>query len=236
MSKDNSTAKVMGELFVDATKEIVEKTRIRSQMARLKEIMSADHKRLRNAYAEIGKMYCEGTLDKNKARLEMLYDTIEHLKLREERATARYEQLKEAHSVDECTTALREDIQSRVQSAKEKTLETAKDLGAKAKAAVERITQKDKDAEEYTEADFTDVTDDFDEEFSEEEYTEDSTEDEGADSILGNIEQTLREVDEIEETPQKGKAEETAKAEVYDDLDCDRDSMADGESPDSFDF
>ena len=233
MSNDNSTVKAMGELFADATREIVEKTRIRTQMAKLREIMAADQKRLRNAYAEIGRMYCEGTLDKNKAKLEMLYDTIEQLKLREERATARYEQLKAAHSVDECTTALREDIEAKVQSAKEKTLETARDLGAKAKAAVERITQKNDDTEDAAAEDFTDILDDLDEDFDEE-YTEEETADADSASILGNIEQTLREVDETEETPAKSETSENAEstAETTEDTG----TTADGESPDSFDF
>ena len=233
MSNDNSTVKAMGELFADATREIVEKTRIRTQMAKLREIMAADQKRLRNAYAEIGRMYCDGTLDKNKAKLEMLYDTIEQLKLREERATARYEQLKAAHSVDECTTALREDIEAKVQSAKEKTLETARDLGAKAKAAVERITQKNDDTEDAAAEDFTDILDDLDEDFDEE-YTEEESADADSASILGNIEQTLREVDETEETPAKSETSENADspAETTEDTD----TTEDGESPDSFDF
>ncbi len=142
MSNDYTPQKVMGELFVDATKEIVERTRIKGQMARLQEIMAADQKRLRNAYAEIGRMYCEGTLEKNKARVEMLYDTIDHLKLREERAKIRYAQLKEAHSVDECTVAFKEELESRVQQAKEKTVEAARDLGAKARTAADNLPDK----------------------------------------------------------------------------------------------
>ncbi len=146
MSKDYNPTRVMGELFVDATKEIVERTRIKAQMTRLAEIMEADAKRLRNAYAEIGRMYCEGTLDKNKAKTEMLYDTIEHLKQREERAKARYEQLKEAHSVDECTTAFKTELENRVADAKAKTAEAARDLGARAKTAAENFPDKAQDA------------------------------------------------------------------------------------------
>lgn len=145
MSKDYNPQKVMSELFVDATKEIVERTRIKAQMTRLAEIMEADAKRLRNAYAEIGRMYCEGSLDKNKAKVEMLYDTIEHLKQREERAKARYDQLKEAHSVDECTTAFKEEIENRVAQAKAKTTEAARDFGEKAKAATENFPDKAQD-------------------------------------------------------------------------------------------
>lgn len=146
MSNDYTPSKVMGELFVDATKEIVERTRIKGQMSRLQEIMAADQKRLRNAYAEIGRMYCEGTLEKNKARVEMLYDTIDHLKLREERAKIRYQQLQEAHSVDECTVAFREELGSKVQQAKDKTAEVARDLGAKAKVAVDNLPDKTQEA------------------------------------------------------------------------------------------
>ncbi|MBQ7999887.1 MAG: hypothetical protein IJ298_01555 [Ruminococcus sp.] len=142
MSNDYTPSKVMGELFVDATKEIVERTRIKGQIARLQEIMAADKKRLRNAYAEIGRMYCEGTLEKNKARVEMLYDTIDHLKLREERAKIRLEQLRKAHSVDECTVAFREELESKVQQAKDKTAEVARDLSTKAKAAVDNLPDK----------------------------------------------------------------------------------------------
>ncbi len=142
MSNDYTPSKVMGELFVDATKELVERTRIKGQMTRLQEIMAADKKRLRNAYAELGKMYCDGTLEKNKAKVEMLYDTIDHLKLREERAKIRYEQLKTAHSVDECTVAFREELENKVQQAKEKTAEVARDLSAKAKTAVDNLPDK----------------------------------------------------------------------------------------------
>lgn len=142
MSNDYTPSKVMGELFVDATKEIVERTRIKGQITRLQEIMMADKKRLRNAYAEIGRMYCEGTLEKNKARVEMLYDTIDHLKLREERAKIRLEQLREAHSVDECTVAFREELESKVQQAKDKTAEVARDLSTKAKTAVDNLPDK----------------------------------------------------------------------------------------------
>ncbi len=142
MSNEYTPQKVMSELFVDATKEIVERTRIKGQMARLQEIMAADQKRLRNAYAEIGRMYCEGTLEKNKARVEMLYDTIDHLKLREERAKIRYAQLQQAHSVDECTVAFKEELENRVQQAKEKTVEAARDLGAKTKTAADNLPDK----------------------------------------------------------------------------------------------
>lgn len=145
MSKNYSSSKVMSELFADATKEIIERTRIKAQMTRLAEIMEADAKRLRNAYAEIGRMYCEGSLEKNKAKVEMLYDTIEHLNQREERAKARYEQLKAAHSVDECTTAFKEELEARIEQAKTKTADTARDLGARAKVAAENFPDKAQD-------------------------------------------------------------------------------------------
>lgn len=282
MSNDYTPSKVMSELFVDATKEVIERTRIKGQISRLQEIMAADQKRLRNAYAEIGRMYCEGTLEKNKARVEMLYDVIDHLKLREERAKIRLEQLREAHSVDECTVAFKEELESKIRQAKEKTVETARDLSAKAKAAAENLPDKAQETistikvkasvaadkakaaaaevssrasatvarikngeeetaeEEYTEdGDFRDALeeleyeDQFEEDYDDDYIEEYSEEDQiaAADigAILGSIDTTLKEVDEVEETTEESACEEATDS-------TDDTAPADGESPESFDF
>ncbi len=137
MSNNNIPSAALGDLFVDAAREVIERGRIKAQMEKLLRIIEADKSRLHNAYAEIGKMHCEGTLGKNKAKTEMVYNTIAHLKSRLEKAKIRMDQLQQAHSVDECTVAFRDELNSKVQQAKEASVAAAKDFGAKARIAAE---------------------------------------------------------------------------------------------------
>ena len=131
----NSTPK-LSDLFIDATKEVIEKGRIKSQMNRLERIMENDRIRLRSVYADIGKMYVEGTLAKNKGKLEYAYKEIKHLQLRLERAEARYEMLEEARSVDECKEAFRTELSTKIKQAQDNTVIAAYNLKKKAQTLV----------------------------------------------------------------------------------------------------
>lgn len=131
----NTTAK-LGDLFIDATREVIEKGRIKSQMNRLERIMDADRARLKTVYAEIGRLYMEGSLAKNKGKVEYASKEIKHLKLRLERAEARYEQLQEAQSVDECTEAFRAELSSKIKKAQDSTVIAAYKLKKKAQDVV----------------------------------------------------------------------------------------------------
>ncbi|MBE6737310.1 MAG: hypothetical protein E7566_01460 [Ruminococcaceae bacterium] len=120
-----SKTSTLGELFLDATREVIEKSRIKAQMLRLERIMETDRSRLTAVYAQIGKLYIEGTLLKNKSKANFAMKEIKHLKLRLERAEERYEQLKEAHSVDECKEAFRSELSAKIKQAQDNTAITA---------------------------------------------------------------------------------------------------------------
>ncbi len=124
----------LSDLFLDATREVIEKSRIKAQMMRLERIMETDRSRLIAVYAEIGKLYIEGTLAKNKSKANFAVKEINHLKLRLERAEERYEQLKEAHSVDECKEAFRAELSAKIKQAQDNT--AIKAYKAKKKAQV----------------------------------------------------------------------------------------------------
>lgn len=145
-----SKSSKLGELFLDATREVIEKSRIKAQMLRLERIMETDRNRLTAVYAEIGKLYMEGTLAKNKSKANFAVKEIKHLKLRLERAEERYEQLKEAHSVDECKEAFRTELSAKIKQAQDNTAITAYKakkkaqdvLSGKAPQVAERIKGK----------------------------------------------------------------------------------------------
>ncbi len=136
MSNNISDAQKLTDLFTDAAREVIERQRIKAQMARISQVVEADKRRLTVAYAEIGKMYIKGTLDKNPGRYEMLLGTIKHLESRIERAAVRYAELQKAHSVDECTEAFKAEMQTKVNKAKEVSVKYARDLSDKAKLVV----------------------------------------------------------------------------------------------------
>lgn len=244
MSNNNTPTGALGELFVDAAREIIERSRIKAQIEKIHRVIEADKSRLRNAYAEIGKMHCEGTLGENKAKAESLRKTIAHLQERLAKAKIRLEQLQQAHSVDECTVAFRQELNSKISRAKDVSVAAAKDLGAKARSVADDLPETldsikekaniaaDKAKAVVSEAASraTAVVADLgkkrgsssdEEEFAEVADTEDaSAETAEADisTILESIDDTLREVDEIE----YATSEEN--------------TPADGESPESFDF
>lgn len=131
MSKKNSEIALLSELFTDAAREVVEKNRIKAQMNKLNKVMEVDNRRLQSLYAEIGQMYCDGTLEKYAGKVEMIKKAMAHLKLRLERAEARMKQLKAAHSVDECTEAFKAQLKDSVQKAQQATTEYARGIGEK---------------------------------------------------------------------------------------------------------
>ena len=139
MSNTNSK---LSELFMDATKEVVEKGRITAQMYRLKKIMRNDLARLKDVYAEIGKLYLSGSIAKNKGKVMYATKEAEHLKKRLERAAERYKMLEEAHSVDDCTSALKTEISEKLKSAKNSTVAAAKKATQRAQDAVKGKASK----------------------------------------------------------------------------------------------
>jgi len=147
----NTTSK-LGDLFIDATREVVEKSRIKAQMNRLERIMESDRARLKTVYAEIGRLYMDGSIAKNKGKIEYAAKEIKHLKLRLERAEERYEQLQEAHSVDECKEAFRTELTATIKKAQDNTVIAAYKVKKKAqevvkgKSAQPTVTVKGKSA------------------------------------------------------------------------------------------
>lgn len=244
MSNTNSLNPTMSELFSDAAREIIERNRIKSQMNRILRIVKADTLRLNNAYAEIGKMYLDGTLDENSARVGVLLKNIEHLKLRIERANIRFEQLREAHSVDECTQAFKAEVTAKVKKAQEISTEFAKDLGEKAKTATDNLSVKAKSKANDTVVLAKNVADELakkaqeikektvkkpvDSDIADEAEVSDETE-EKVDSILDSIADTLQSIDEpIEETEETESDDDTASDSAPE--------ASDGESAESFTF
>lgn len=146
MSKYTNPASPLGELFIDATREVLEKGRIKAQMVRLERIMEADRTRKNCIYAEIGRMYVDGSIAKNKGRLSYALKAIKHIDLRLERAEARYNMLKEAHSLDECTDAFRTGLSKKINQAKDSVAITAYGVKKKAKKVTSGIGEKASDS------------------------------------------------------------------------------------------
>lgn len=240
MSRNTNPTAALGELFVDATREVLEKGRIKAQIVRLEKVMNADRIRLKNVYAEIGRMYVENTLKKNSAKLEYLYKSIDHLNLRLERAQARLDMLNEAHSVDECTQAFRAELSSKIKQAqdsaaiaalnvKKKAQDAASSLGdaagsVKKKAAetVQNISQRaatvvkaDKKSDDF----FEDEDKDFSALLAELDADETEADEEAQEinSILSNLDSMLKEVEEsTPETEADTPHEDGESAESFD--------------------
>ena len=251
MSNHTTSASPLGELFVDATKEVLEKGRIKAQMFRLNRIMEADKARKKNIYAEIGRMYVEGTIAKNKARLGYALKAIKHIDLRLERAEARYNMLRDAQSLDECTEAFRAELAKKINKAKDSVAITAYGVKKKAKAVTANIGEKSSDAisgiksaagavakgvtsgkkKSNPEATAEDEdTKNFRDLLAELEIADNETEiEENAElnAVLSNIDAILREVEEeaAQDLPTEEIAEEIAEEPAQD-----------GESAESFDF
>ena len=137
----NNTQEInnLSTLFAEASKEIIERSRIKSQMRKLRTIMESDKKRLQAAYAELGKIFYEGTENKNAARVEVLKKLIKHLNSRIEKAEIRLAQLEVARSLDDCTQALKTELSSKLNTAKAATAGIAKDLQEKAKKKADSL-------------------------------------------------------------------------------------------------
>lgn len=137
----NNTQEItnLSTLFAEASKEIIERSRIKSQMRKLRAIMESDKKRLQAAYAELGKICYEGTENKKAARVEVLKKLIKHLKSRIEKAEVRLAQLEVARSLDDCTQALKTELSSKLNTAKATTTGIAKDLQEKAKKKADSL-------------------------------------------------------------------------------------------------
>ncbi len=246
MSKYTNPAP-LGELFMDATREVIEKGRIKSQMIRLQRIMEADRARKKSIYAEIGKLYVEGNITKNKGKLGYALKAIKHIDLRLERAQARYDILEEARSLDECTEAFRTELAKKISTAKDSVAITAYGVKKKVKNVTSSITDKSAEAVENIKTATKNVklskknascetsddadTKDFKALLAEleiadtDEEKDDNTE---LNAVLENIDAILREVEE-ESAQEAPDAEEKALQE-------DTPSATDGESAESFDF
>lgn len=137
----NNTQEItnLSALFAEASKEIIERSRIKSQMRKLRTVMESDKKRLQAAYAELGKICYEGTENKKAARVEVLKKLIKHLKSRIEKAEVRLAQLEVARSLDDCTQALKTELSSKLNTAKATTTGIAKDLQEKAKKKADSL-------------------------------------------------------------------------------------------------
>ncbi len=123
----------LGYLITEATKEAVERSRIKAQMRKLRAIIDADTARRNKAYSELGKFYYEDSLKTNSARVNFLKKLISHLNERIEKAETRYEDLELAHSVDDCSQALKTQVTTTLKNAKSSTTTLAKDLSNKAR-------------------------------------------------------------------------------------------------------
>lgn len=144
MSNKKVESAPLRDMFTDAAKEVIERARIKAQMNKILEIVEADSARLRKAYSEIGKMYCEGTLEENASRVEVLTGLVNHLNERIKRAKARYDELEKVHSVDECTQAFKSELQVKLKKTAEDTADFAKDFTEKAKVKAQEISAKNK--------------------------------------------------------------------------------------------
>ncbi len=229
MNNNTTPTAALGELFVDATREVIEKGRIKAQMARLERVMTADKQQLRKIYAEIGKMYVDNTLKKNSTRLEYLYKAIDHLKLRLERAQARMEMLKEAHSVDECTDAFRAELSAKIRQAQDAATTAAYNVKKKAQDVASSIGEtaenlKVKVTKSQAEEDFSEEETDFKELLADLEFEDDThieKEDAQISSILTNLDAMLKEVEEetAEENAADTPAQDSESAESAENFD-----------------
>lgn len=140
MSKSNDTG--LKTLFTDAAKELVEKAKLRCKINKLLDIMIADKERLKNAYAEVGRLYLEEALEENASRVEVLSGLINHLKDRIKRGEAKYKELLSEYEGSEGTDALKEELSLKIKKAKENTSVFAKNLSDKAKTKTDEIKEK----------------------------------------------------------------------------------------------
>lgn len=131
MSKSKDTG--LTSRFADVAKELVEKGKVKRKITQLQSIMDSDKERLRNAYAELGKLYYDNRLDECKERAEVLSGLISHLKDRIERAKEKCTELEDEYSQREKADALKTDLGNKFKKAKDGTVDFAKNVAGKAK-------------------------------------------------------------------------------------------------------
>lgn len=137
-----NTCKDMFFLMCEAAEEGIQKARIKAQQNRIKEIIRIDKKELESLYAKIGRIDVLG--GDSKAREELVSCT-KKIEARILRAEVRYEMLKNAASVDECTRAFEEKLLDTVESVRQNVGDKAKDIKTKIKDASEDLTAKAED-------------------------------------------------------------------------------------------
>lgn len=150
-----NTCKDMLFLMIEAAEEGLEKARIKAQQNRIKEIIRIDEKELESVYAKIGRIDVTGM---SKDKREDLIAEAKRIEARILRAEVRFEMLKNAASVDECTRAFEEKLMDTAQSVKKATAEKAKDLKEKAKIKGGDLKEMLKDATEDLTAKAEDLT------------------------------------------------------------------------------
>lgn len=137
------TCKEIVCLMCDMAQEGMEKARIKAQQNRIKEIIASDSRQLESVYAKIGRMAVLGKEDEKTAELKAEAKRIEARILR---AEIRYEMLKDAASVDECTKAFEDKLNDTLDSLKDYTSEKAKEIKDVAAATGESLKEKLKGA------------------------------------------------------------------------------------------
>ena len=147
------TCKEIVSLMIDMAEEGVEKARIKAQQNRLLDVMLQDKRQLDFIYSRIGRIDVAGG---DKKRRESLVEEAKKLEARILKAKVRYDNLKAAASVDECTKAFEDKLADTVNAAKVAVVEKANDaknfakekgseFAAKASAKAEDISIKAKD-------------------------------------------------------------------------------------------
>lgn len=150
-----NTCKEIFSLMCDMAEEGLEKARIRSQQNRIREIIRVDQRELDAVYAKIGRIDVSG---KDKDKRDELIDVAKKIEARILRAEVRYEMLKNAASVDECTKAFEEKLMDTVVNVRQSATEKAKDLKEIAKVKGGDLKEKIKDASQDLTAKAEDLT------------------------------------------------------------------------------
>lgn len=119
------TSKEMFSLMCEMAEEGVERARIKAQQNRILEVVRIDRRQLESVYAKIGRIDVTGV---GKDKRDNLIEEAKKIEARILRAQVRYERLKEAASVDECTRAFEEKLSETIKSAKEAAGDKVEDI------------------------------------------------------------------------------------------------------------
>ena len=149
------TCKEIFLLMCDMAEEGLEKARIKAQQNRITEIIRIDKKELDAVYAKIGRI---DVLGGDKKDREELINEAKKIEARILRAEIRYDMLKNASSVDECTKAFEEKLADTVKSVQQSATEKAKDIKESAKVKGSNLKEKIKDASQDLTAKAEDLT------------------------------------------------------------------------------